>query len=66
MGGLPIELAKRGHRVYSIAPRYDQYKVSINTLSPPPLPREEEGYPANHMIKLFCQQPVHSRETEIN
>lgn len=22
VGGLPIELAKRGHKVYSIAPRY--------------------------------------------
>lgn len=25
VGGLPIELAKRGHSVISIAPRYDQY-----------------------------------------
>ncbi len=24
VGGLPIELAKRGHKVYSIAPRYRQ------------------------------------------
>ena len=26
VGGLPIELAKRGHRVLTVAPRYDQYK----------------------------------------
>lgn len=25
VGGLPIELAKRGHKVVTIAPRYDQY-----------------------------------------
>jgi hypothetical protein len=25
VGGLPVELAKRGHRVMSISPRYDQY-----------------------------------------
>ena len=26
VGGLPIELAKRGHRVLTVAPRYDQYE----------------------------------------
>lgn len=31
VGGLPIELAKRGHKVYSIAPRYDQYKDAWDT-----------------------------------
>lgn len=25
VGSLPVELAKRGHRVFTIAPRYDQY-----------------------------------------
>jgi granule-bound starch synthase len=25
VGALPVELARRGHAVYSIAPRYDQY-----------------------------------------
>lgn len=38
VGGLPIALAQRGHRVFSIAPRYDQYSdawdttVTINVL----------------------------------
>lgn len=31
VGGLPIELAKRGHRVISIAPRYDQYSDGWDT-----------------------------------
>lgn len=31
MGGLPIELAKRGHRVMTVAPRYDQYSDAWDT-----------------------------------
>lgn len=31
VGGLPIELAKRGHRVITIAPRYDQYADAWDT-----------------------------------
>ncbi|EIE21159.1 granule-bound starch synthase [Coccomyxa subellipsoidea C-169] len=31
VGGLPIELAKRGHKVLSIAPRYDQYADAWDT-----------------------------------
>jgi len=31
VGGLPIELAKRGHNVISIAPRYDQYWQAWDT-----------------------------------
>eukprot|EP00884_Botryococcus_braunii_P016672 jgi/Botrbrau1/3689/Bobra.0008s0016.1 len=31
VGGLPIELAKRGHKVMSIAPRYDQYEDAWDT-----------------------------------
>ncbi len=30
-GGLPIALADRGHRVYTIAPRYDQYHDAWDT-----------------------------------
>ncbi|KAG2449804.1 hypothetical protein HYH02_005327 [Chlamydomonas schloesseri] len=30
-GGLPIELVKRGHRVMTIAPRYDQYADAWDT-----------------------------------
>eukprot|EP01026_Neomeris_dumetosa_P011892 TRINITY_DN1420_c0_g1_i1.p1 TRINITY_DN1420_c0_g1~~TRINITY_DN1420_c0_g1_i1.p1 ORF type:complete len:615 (-),score=145.10 TRINITY_DN1420_c0_g1_i1:281-2125(-) len=29
--GLPVELAKRGHKVMTIAPRYDQYKEAWDT-----------------------------------
>lgn len=31
VGGLPIALAQRGHRVFSIAPRYDQYQDAWDT-----------------------------------
>ncbi|PSC71300.1 GBSSIb [Micractinium conductrix] len=31
VGGLPIALAQRGHRVFSIAPRYDQYRDAWDT-----------------------------------
>jgi granule-bound starch synthase len=31
VGGLPIELAKRGHKVITIAPRYDQYSDCWDT-----------------------------------
>lgn len=31
VGSLPIELAKRGHKVMSISPRYDQYKGAWDT-----------------------------------
>lgn len=31
VGGLPIELVKRGHRVITIAPRYDQYADGWDT-----------------------------------
>jgi len=31
VGGLPIELAKRGHKVITIAPRYDQYADAWDT-----------------------------------
>ncbi|PNG99813.1 Granule-bound starch synthase 1, chloroplastic/amyloplastic, partial [Tetrabaena socialis] len=31
VGGLPIELVKRGHRVMTIAPRYDQYADAWDT-----------------------------------
>ena len=31
VGGLPIELAKRGHRVMTVAPRYDQYSDAWDT-----------------------------------
>ena len=31
LGGLPIELARRGHKVMSIAPRYDQYRDGWDT-----------------------------------
>lgn len=31
VGGLPIELARRGHKVMSIAPRYDQYRDGWDT-----------------------------------
>jgi len=31
VGALPIELAKRGHRVVTIAPRYDQYSDAWDT-----------------------------------
>ncbi|KAJ9528241.1 hypothetical protein QJQ45_014218, partial [Haematococcus lacustris] len=31
VGGLPIELAKRGHKVITIAPRYDQYEDAWDT-----------------------------------
>lgn len=31
VGGLPIELAKRGHRVMAISPRYDQYSDAWDT-----------------------------------
>ncbi|KAI8465947.1 MAG: granule-bound starch synthase I [Monoraphidium minutum] len=31
VGGLPIELAKRGHHVMTIAPRYDQYADAWDT-----------------------------------
>eukprot|EP00854_Cymbomonas_tetramitiformis_P016379 gene16379-19440_t len=31
VGSLPIELAKRGHKVMSVAPRYDQYKGAWDT-----------------------------------
>eukprot|EP00878_Enallax_costatus_P000485 GHUV01000577.1.p1 GENE.GHUV01000577.1~~GHUV01000577.1.p1 ORF type:complete len:622 (+),score=214.06 GHUV01000577.1:161-1867(+) len=31
VGGLPVELAKRGHKVLSIAPRYDQYSDCWDT-----------------------------------
>lgn len=31
VGSLPVELAKRGHKVMTIAPRYDQYKGAWDT-----------------------------------
>lgn len=31
VGGLPLEMAKRGHKVMTIAPRYDQYKDAWDT-----------------------------------
>lgn len=31
MQGLPFELAKRGHKVMTIAPRYDQYEKGWDT-----------------------------------
>lgn len=31
VGGLPIELAKRGHKVITVAPRYDQYSDAWDT-----------------------------------
>jgi granule-bound starch synthase len=31
VGGLPVELAKRGHKVITIAPRYDQYSDCWDT-----------------------------------
>ena len=31
VGGLPIELAKRGHRVMTVSPRYDQYSDAWDT-----------------------------------
>jgi len=31
VGSLPVELAKRGHKVMSISPRYDQYKGAWDT-----------------------------------
>jgi len=31
VGSLPIELAKRGHKVMSVSPRYDQYKGAWDT-----------------------------------
>ena len=31
VGGLPVELAKRGHRVMTVAPRYDQYSDAWDT-----------------------------------
>eukprot|EP01024_Parvocaulis_polyphysoides_P027525 TRINITY_DN2493_c0_g1_i3.p1 TRINITY_DN2493_c0_g1~~TRINITY_DN2493_c0_g1_i3.p1 ORF type:complete len:626 (+),score=87.57 TRINITY_DN2493_c0_g1_i3:68-1879(+) len=31
VGGLPIALAKRGHKVMTVAPRYDQYKEGWDT-----------------------------------
>ncbi|CAG9462036.1 unnamed protein product [Pedinophyceae sp. YPF-701] len=31
LGGLPVEMAKRGHKVMTIAPRYDQYKDAWDT-----------------------------------
>ena len=30
-GSLPVELAKRGHKVMTISPRYDQYKGAWDT-----------------------------------
>lgn len=31
MGGLPVELAARGHKVMTVAPRYDQYEDAWDT-----------------------------------
>lgn len=31
VGSLPVELAKRGHKVMTVAPRYDQYKGAWDT-----------------------------------
>ena len=31
VGGLPIAMAQRGHRVFTIAPRYDQYSDAWDT-----------------------------------
>ena len=31
VGSLPVELAKRGHKVMTISPRYDQYKGAWDT-----------------------------------
>jgi hypothetical protein len=54
VGGLPIELAKRGHRVISIAPRYDQYadgwdtSVTINVMGEEVRIRSRSPHPPSH------------------
>jgi granule-bound starch synthase len=44
IGGLPIELAKRGHSVISIAPRYDQYADGWDTSITATIDGEEVRY----------------------
>ncbi|KAK3284170.1 hypothetical protein CYMTET_8165 [Cymbomonas tetramitiformis] len=44
VGSLPIELAKRGHKVMSIAPRYDQYRGAWDTSTTSNILGEEVRY----------------------
>lgn len=44
VGGLPIELAKRGHKVMSVAPRYDQYSDAWDTSVTANIDGEEVRY----------------------
>lgn len=63
VGGLPIALAQRGHRVFTIAPRYDQYSdawdttVTVNVLG-----EDGEAGAARGEAARRAAQPVASLE----
>eukprot|EP01025_Chloroclados_australasicus_P048520 TRINITY_DN54_c8_g1_i3.p1 TRINITY_DN54_c8_g1~~TRINITY_DN54_c8_g1_i3.p1 ORF type:complete len:648 (+),score=104.64 TRINITY_DN54_c8_g1_i3:27-1970(+) len=61
VGGLPVELAKRGHKVMTVAPRYDQYKETWDTS----VVKEIQGKEVRffHMVqkgvdRVFVDNPV--------
>ena len=47
VGSLPVELAKRGHKVMTIAPRYDQYKGCLLYTSPSPRDKRQSRMPSS-------------------
>jgi granule-bound starch synthase len=61
VGSLPIELAKRGHKVMTISPRYDQYKGAWDTSVKVDALGKQVGYFHEHkkgVDRVFVDHPL--------
>jgi len=61
VGSLPVELAKRGHKVMTIAPRYDQYKGAWDTSVRVDALGKQVGYFHEHkkgVDRVFVDHPL--------
>ena len=61
VGSLPVELAKRGHKVMTISPRYDQYKGAWDTSVKVDALGKQVGYFHEHkkgVDRVFVDHPL--------
>ncbi len=61
LSGLPVELAKRGHRVMTVAPRYDQYSDAWDTSVVVEIMGEKVGFfhsKKKGVDRVFVDHPV--------
>ena len=69
VGSLPVELAKRGHKVMTISPRYDQYKGAWDTSVKVEALGKQVGYFHEHkkgVDRVFVDHPLFLAKVRIS